>query len=262
MLLDFLRLINELSLRRRVNRLTSGLANSGLSDRYLSVEFKLLWFGLGSTVALVSSMKISSAGLSTVLIPLEAIFSMTSQFSSLILADDVPTSSKDDESELELFTAVDCLWLFEHPLGPGPPSKILWRFSVISFISSSEQLQSSSWLCGRSLCGALERPLVLEVGFGMFKVKCVALKLGESCWRLLKASVRVWGLAAGGDCGVTGFVDRLAFDERGCCVVGCLFCWLGWLKQVVFWKSTNEQSLLNYRLWYIISDNELVTSPW
>lgn len=234
MLLDFLKLSKELSLRRRVNLRTSGfVTGSGNKDLLISSEFELVWFGLEVTVMLMSSIDSWSGGFSTVLIPFDAVFSITCQFSSFSFTADVPTSSKDDESELELLARFVLFWLFAQPLGPALPSKMLWRFSEISIISSSEQSQSS--FCWRFVCDVFWVLLLLEgVGVGMLGLTWV-----ELCWRLLLwLGGDVGALADGGDCGENMF--DLAVEGRGCCVVGCRVCWFDWLKQVVFWKSTKS----------------------
>lgn len=126
------------------------------------------------TVILTSSIDTSSAGFSMVFIPFEAVFSMICQLSSLIFTPEASTSSNDDESELELF--VSFTFALEHPLGPGLPSKMLWRFSDISMISSSEHSQSSDCR-GRGSSGDLELLLdAVDVGMlvlnGAFDVPC------------------------------------------------------------------------------------------
>lgn len=161
MLVDFLRLSSELSLWWRVSLRTSGLTGaSDASDRNISLELVVVWGWLDATVMLMSSIESASRGFSTVFIPFDAVFSITCQLSSLNLTADVSSSSNDDESELELFVIFVLFWLLAQPLGPGCPSKMLWRFSEISIISSSEQSQSSR--CGALLDGG--NPMLLDGG--------------------------------------------------------------------------------------------------
>ena len=237
MLFDFRRLNKELSLLRRVSFLTSGfIAVSGINDRVISLECSKLWLGLGLTVMLISSLDNWSGGCSTVRIPFEAVFSITCQLSSLALpAVAVSSSSNEDESVLRLFEILVFIWAPEQPaLVLGLPSKMLWRFSEISCISSSEHSQSAqSW----DRC-CLLGPLLLDDGdaLGMLALNCVAW-LDDPSWRWLDI-LGVWAevLRAVGVCGDETFDLGIAVEGRGCCVVG-RFCEFAWLKHVVFWKS-------------------------